>query len=451
MALHRPPGDANDFTRSGVPLEQLRRAWSARVDELMAGYDRGLFYNAATDTTPGAPAEPPGITWNAFPLALERLFSALPPTQARQAAMKFAETRRPLLVKREDTGAQVDGLFSRRQDEYCEWFADEVNGHVTRWSFTAENPEYWTYLYSQDPALVVTLYNELLGRTDVREEDLAWSWPVSVDDAFGSYAKGAYNPYNKWNTQFGAIHLTHRAHTLGAEIDLAAKATQRWPVSDLGQPDDAQRLTCCAGWGNPNRSSDPNIGKGVFDLTGTGITVTIAEPVGLYLMEPNLAGRLRGPDGTDLGTSAVRVRRGSKGHVLRLEIAVPPGATYGLNDCALDGTKLAYGGQIARELTMVVYGAGKTIPGRTPITPAQCENFCCAHPHAPDFLVPFANKPGHPVCEALPPSEFPPIPPAMAPPPVAPTHAFTLHAALGAEAMEFAATIRRQGHTRLAF
>jgi hypothetical protein len=411
----------------------------------MADYDGGLFYNAATDTSPGTPAEPPGITWNAFPLALERLFSGLPPTQARQAAMRFADTRRALLVKREDTGEQVDGFFSRRQDEYCEWFADQVDGRVTRWSFTAENPEYWSWLYARDPALVATLYNDLLGRTDVREEDLAWPWPATVDDAFGSYAKDAYNPYNKWNTQFGAIHLTHRANTLGAEIDLAAKATRRWPVPNLGQPDDAQRLTCCAAWGNPNRSSDPSIGKGVFDLAATGIAVTLAEPVGLYLTEPNLAGRLRAPDGTDLGTSTVHVRRGSKGHVLRLEITVPPGAKYGLNECTLDGTKLTYGGQLARELTMIVYGAGKTIPGRTAMTPARCENFCCAHPHAPDYLVPFTNNPGHPACDALPPSEFPPIPPATAPP-----HAFTLHAALGAHAMEFAATIRRKGHTRLA-
>jgi len=37
---------------------------------------------------------------------------------------------------------------------YCEWFADQLNGRVTRWSFTCENPEYWTYLYSKDPALV---------------------------------------------------------------------------------------------------------------------------------------------------------------------------------------------------------------------------------------------------------------------------------------------------------
>src|SRR5262249_13080724 len=148
------------------------------------------------------------------------------------------------------------------------------------------------------------------GRTEVTEADLAWPWPVEVDDAVGHYNKGAYNRYNKWNTQFGAIHLTHSANTLGAEIDLAAKGTHRWPVA-LGQPDDAQRLTCCSGWGNPNRSSDPNIGKGVFDIAGTGVAVTVAEPVGLYISPFTLAGRLRAPDGTDIGSAAVQIRRGS--------------------------------------------------------------------------------------------------------------------------------------------
>src|SRR5207253_8233073 len=116
--------------------------------------------------------------------------------------------------------------------------------------------------------------------------------------------------------------------------------------------------------------------------------------------------------------TAVRVRRGTKGKVLRLEVTVPPGATYGLNDCTLDGSKLEYGGQLARAITMVVYGAGKMIPGRTAIIPPACENFCCPHPKAPDFVVPFKNKPSHPQCDALPQSDFPPIPDTVAPVPL---------------------------------
>ncbi len=450
MATHRPPADIDDFKSTITSTPQaLRDAWSATVDDLMRSYDQGLFFNSTTDTSPGTPAEPPGITWNAFPLALEKIFSAFPSPQARAAALKYAETRRPLPVKREDTGAQVSGFVQRRQDEYCEWFIYLVNNRVTRISFTCENPEYWEFLFSKDPALVVSLYNDILGRTDVVESDLAWPWDVTVGDAVGQYKKSTYNRYNKWNTLLGAVHLTHSANTLGAEIDLAAKATRRWPVT-LGQNDDAQRLTCCSGWGNPNRSSDPSIGKGVFDIAATGIAVTLAEPVGLYMLKPNLSGRLRAPDGTDIGVSALQVRRGSPDgtKVLRMEITPPPGSTYGLNDCTLDGVKLEYGGQIARLITMAVFGVGKQIPGRVPVVPTQCENFCCSHPNAPDFVVPFDNVPGHPLCQNIPQDEFPPIPPV---PTIDADNVLMLHNAMGPRALEFRAKIRRNKASRLAY
>ena len=38
---------------------------------------------------------------------------------------------------------------------------------------------------------------------------------------------GAYNPRNMWNTARGAMHLTHPANSLGAEIKLAADAAAR--------------------------------------------------------------------------------------------------------------------------------------------------------------------------------------------------------------------------------
>ncbi len=39
------------------------------------------------------------------------------------------------------------------------------------------------------------------------------------------FAKGAYNPYNKWNTTDGVVHLTHPANSLRAEINLAGDGT----------------------------------------------------------------------------------------------------------------------------------------------------------------------------------------------------------------------------------
>ena len=37
-----------------------------------------------------------------------------------------------------------------------------------------------------------------------------------------SIRKGTYNPYNRWNTTDGIMHLTHPANTLSAEIKLGA-------------------------------------------------------------------------------------------------------------------------------------------------------------------------------------------------------------------------------------
>jgi hypothetical protein len=42
------------------------------------------------------------------------------------------------------------------------------------------------------------------------------------------YQADQYNPYNKWNTTHGLMHLTHPCNTLQAEITLGADATVLW-------------------------------------------------------------------------------------------------------------------------------------------------------------------------------------------------------------------------------
>jgi hypothetical protein len=116
-----------------------------------------------------------------------------------------------------------------------------------------------------------------------------------------------------------------------------------------------------------------------------------------------------------------------------------------LNECTLDGVKLDAGGQIARLITMAVFGAGKQIPGRVAVAPAECENFCCSHPDAPEFVMPFENVPGHPACGDIEKDKFPAVPPVPG------TQGAALIGAAGSRAPEFRVKLRGNKPSRLAY
>ena len=59
------------------------------------------------------------------------------------------------------------------------------------------------------------------------------------------------------------MHLTQRANTLGAEINLAARATVLRRDHAGNRITDARRLISSSAFGSPDRSSDPNISQGV--------------------------------------------------------------------------------------------------------------------------------------------------------------------------------------------
>src|SRR4029077_14840566 len=119
---------------------------------------------------------------------------------------------------------------------YCEWFTHREAGRITRIDFTSEGPEYWEHL-GTDQELCVSLYRKYLNppvSDDELANDLFWQHDVADTDRdtntgevfrFIRWKKNAYNPYNKWNTTHGAMHLTHPANTLRAEVNLASDAT----------------------------------------------------------------------------------------------------------------------------------------------------------------------------------------------------------------------------------
>ena len=323
-----------------------------------------------TETASPATSADLPITWNGFPLALTRVHPS-DPIARWTAADKLGS------VNRSTTGTPVP-MPCRLQDEYCEWFAyrDTPNGPITRIVFSAEAPEYWIALAKHDFEAVVNLYKTLVSN-QVQPDDLK----LAQDIVFGSgvLKKGTYNPYNKWNTSQGIVHLTHPANTLGAEINLAARATI--PRRDINgtRVTEVRRFACGSTFGDPNRSSDPNIGHGVNVTvmpTAGGATqsITLANPVALY-MDRLANGAITDEDGNPL-SGWFEFRRGVQGRGLMAELKQPAGSAFGLDKIRIGNRKLSHGGQIAERLQMVLYG--KTANLNQPAPPLRpCANHCC--------------------------------------------------------------------------
>jgi hypothetical protein len=406
----KPPAEIDDYAQSGQAAA-LRQNWHDFIAAQVRGRDRDLFYDESNDPAPGAaPARQP-VPWNGFPRSIWEWFNADADPAGLTKAWEAAETLRPffLFVRNGDLrfgwwkpgrpamrrvengqlGAEVVPGH-RQQDEYCEWHADRPGGHITRICFTAEGPEYWEQMAAVDFDLVVSLYRQYVNGA-VQPDDLRWQTDVACFNFDTNkydtvvFQKGQYNPYNRWNTTDGAMHLTHPANTLGAEINLAADAAVLRPAV-AAQPAATlpARLICCAGYGGVNRSSDPTIGAGVNGLAAAGKAVTLANPIGLYISTVEIGG-LRDPNNVPI-PQALRVRRASPDGslILRAEVAPPAGAAYTLDQCKFGGRPLTFGGQIAQKITMVLFGLAKPIPGRAGQL-AACSGKCCTKSDAPGF------------------------------------------------------------------
>ena len=372
MFTYDPPGNLDDL--AGRPsrqtfLEDWNRWVEKKIRDEIAnlsdplGSDRvpePLFFSEA-DTAAQSTDLP--VTWNGYPLAVAR-------QNVRDPSVGWA-----LLDKLGSTeGYTPEGnnpvtTHFRRHDEYCEWHRDENGPRGPRLIFTAEGPEYWILLAEHDLGRVVELYQELVS-TKVREADLL----LAEDLQYGDWllSAGTYNPFNIWNTEQGIMHLTHPANTLGAEINLAARATVLRRDARGNRITESRRLIASSGYGSVNRSSDPNIGYGV-NITAvpvgatTPLSITLGNPVGLYMDEVT---ETRITDSNDQPlTGWFQFVRGSKGRGLRAVLEPPVGDTRTLDDVFVDGEPLSSGAQIAGLIQMVIYAA--TADLGKPMSPLQ--------------------------------------------------------------------------------
>jgi hypothetical protein len=155
----------------------------------------------------------------------------------------------------------------RPQNEYCEWyvFHDALTGKIKKVTFVAEPPEYYFALFGGscqnynlkgDPQVVLDLYRQHVSPS-VQLKDLISPFDLPDLDIY----KGSYNPYNKWNTTHGLMHLCSPPNTLTAEIELGGDAAVVRQSTHGRLLVESDALICATGYGDPDRNSDPTIGE----------------------------------------------------------------------------------------------------------------------------------------------------------------------------------------------
>ena len=324
-----PPGFLTDFT------PDQRQAWSDwissqlsdardRADQGLRNYGpRPQFFNALTHPT-GADAIEKDITWSAFP----RIIGITSASDVERWT-------------RADASRDV-------QDEYCEWSVtrDPATQKILRVTFTSEGPEYWEFLASVNPTLVLKLYQDHVNQ-HVRPDQL--------------FPSGAYRRRNLWNstTTQGAMHLIQRANSLGAEIELAASASLVRARGDGSLLDVERELIECGKYGERERHSDPHIGAQVNELARKKADVSLANPVGLCIAGLSVAG-WAAPDGSN-PLSYWTITRGTPEKALRAVYEVPAGKGFTVGDININDSPIEFGAQIADFITIKLTGLATRI------------------------------------------------------------------------------------------
>jgi hypothetical protein len=376
-----PPAHMQDLSRVPGLTDQWSKAVSHWFDATLKA-ERGRFHGAKVDPyiqyfnplneLPEGPQVEQSITWNAFPKELLRQFG-------RERALAEADSLWPLSWYRKYPANGVPGpasdvlgrTFYRPHNEYCEWkvFRDTATGKIKKVVFVSEPPEYYRALwggwvegfqFDGDPKQVLALYREFVS-PDVQLKDLVASEAINVGGVLAT--KGAYNPYNKWNTTHGIMHLCSPPNTLSAEIGLGGDASIIYTDDQGRLIVEADALICSAGYGGTDRNSDPTIGGTVNALARMGARTTLTNPVGLYMDHIDLAGWAT-PDGSSV-TDLIRVVRGSLDSIERLEVEAPSECGFMLGDVTIGGQPIRYGGQIAECITVKLV-ATAIIPAEKP-------------------------------------------------------------------------------------
>lgn len=424
LAMFDPPANLPDFDDIPDQRQQWSAAISGWIDESI---DSEIAAFAADPQTKGQPCQffnatremPEGalrqdIVWNAFPKTL-RLGYGLPEAYRIADELVCMTAPRPGLPTAPpfQTGLPWSLVYYRPLDEYCEWRVerDPQTGKIARITFTSEPPEYWQamhgdtlqdvagttfkYAFHGDPRKLLALYREYVSPY-VQYEDLIChqDYLTAGDDGqpVVQYQKGAYNPYNKWNTTHGIMHLSQPNNTIAAEIKLGADATVlRRKGHRLVTVADA--LVCCSGYGGTTRSSDPTIGGSVNALARLGAYVTIDNPIGLYMHDLNTEGWTK-PNGEPIAAEEYfRVLRGDrgKGQIERAVLEVPASEGFTVSDIRIAGVPIRFGGQVAEHINIKLTGLAGGL-GQFKNKALPCATKCCTKCEDPSVLTRVIDK-----------------------------------------------------------
>jgi len=336
------PANIQDLSNAPAMQQQLNELWNTNVNAFtrqaiignpwnsIGNSNQNYYYNALQTDIPQGTSDVP-VNWTAFPNRINQYLgqNQTPPNPynlTQEQLWELADTG----FYTDNSGNQVSfpeipsalcpqpdwsgllrpyGPYGPRgwQDEYCEWSVTrDAQGKITRVDFACENPEYWYSLWHISPETAAQVYQDTLNsglaqgipQITVTVEDLQLtdgSGNPVIDPATG---KPAYNPFNKWNNgpvsirgdkaSGGAMHLTSTPNTLQTEMGLAGAAT----VQRKSGNNDPQALICCSQYGQPFRHSDPHIGQSVNEVVSavdTGLMVSLADPVGLYIQMPDFS------------------------------------------------------------------------------------------------------------------------------------------------------------------
>jgi hypothetical protein len=407
----QPPANLKDFDRSQNSAG-LYQDWNTFIGGYVA-YDAAhypAFFNPLTIPS-GTQAAQAAPQWTGLPRTIKRL---VPGSIA--AAARMVETAIPMGMRdpmqgnytppffEDATNQPFPGPAYRPQDEYLEWVTNRnPDGTIAEIVFTCEGPEYWQHL-AADEVLLVEIYRELTNNSSIVKSDLLFSTDVTwnnPNDPGGpeSFKAGDYNPYNKWNI-FGAIHLTHPANTLGAEILLAKDGTLLYGKPNIVTTD--PDLVCCAAYGGINRMSDPMIGSGVNTQVRLGNKVSLRNPIGLYIrsIDQNAFSLPDGSAFTDVA-QCFQISRPAPADVtdmiVRAKFRIPAGITYKgkplrVSDLSLNGEQITTGGQIADVITITLYAMA--MPGAPQQQSVACKYRPCPDATLPSYIhaIPYSQR-----------------------------------------------------------
>jgi hypothetical protein len=306
------PGALTDAV--SVDQKKVDDAWDRKVADLVstaASRSRSLYdpTDEGEDTPPDALRQP--VRWPAFPATLN-------------AASNSPDQRAELADSSRD-----------HQDEYCEWSVKRAGpgtkDPITRVTFTTELPEYFEVLHENDAEAALALYREHVDQ-NASPEQIA--------------PGGAYDRNNVLNTQTteGKImHLRSGPNNLFAAVTLASDATVV-RFRDGTQVTSPQDLVSCGDFGEPLRSSDPQIAAAINGLATLGDKITLEDPIGLYIDEIR-------PEGLDLPAGVTledcwKVERGTAEHAVRASFSLPEDAGT-LEEVRVRGAPVRFGAQLA--------------------------------------------------------------------------------------------------------